>query len=105
MRVSAVQVWPALMNALATPTLTAVPRSASGRITLADLPPSSRVTRLMVCDATSATRLPARTEPVNDTASMPGWLAIASPTTGPVPLTRLNTPGGRPAWWNTAASS
>jgi hypothetical protein len=42
---------------------------------------------------------------VNDTASMPGWLAIASPTTGPVPLTRLNTPGGRPAWWNIATSS
>ena len=105
MRVSAVQVWPELMNAFATPTLTAVPRSASGRITLADLPPSSRVTRLTVRDATSATRVPARAEPVNDTTSMPGCRAIASPVTGPVPLTRLNTPGGSPASWNTAASS
>jgi hypothetical protein len=28
---------------------------------------------------------------------MPGWEAIASPTTCPVPFTTLNTPGGRPA--------
>ena len=28
---------------------------------------------------------------------MPGCAAIASPTTGPVPVTRLNTPGGSPA--------
>ena len=36
-------------------------------------------------------------EPVNETMSMPGWAAIASPTTGPVPVTRLNTPAGSPA--------
>ena len=105
MRVSALQVWPELTNALATPTLTAVDRSASGRITFADLPPSSSVTRLTVAAASSATRRPARPEPVNDTTSMPGCAAIASPTTGPVPLTRLNTPAGSPVSWKMLASS
>ena len=42
------------------------------------------------------TRLPARVEPVNDTMSTSGCEAMASPTTGPTPVTRLNTPGGRP---------
>ena len=49
---------------------------------LADLPPSSRATRLTVPAATSATRLPARVEPVKQTMSTSGWAAIASPTTG-----------------------
>ncbi len=46
--------------------------------------------------ASSMTRRPARVEPVNETMSTLGWAAIASPTTGPTPLTRLKTPGGRP---------
>jgi hypothetical protein len=46
--------------------------------------------------ATSATRVPARVEPVKLTMSTSGWAAMASPTTGPVPETRLNTPAGRP---------
>ena len=36
--------------------------------------------------------------------STPGWAAIASPTTGPVPVTRLKTPAGRPAASITSAS-
>ena len=40
--------------------------------------------------------MPARVEPVNETMSTPGWAAMASPTTGPKPVTRLNTPAGRP---------
>ncbi len=63
----------------------------------ADLPPSSSVTRFTVCAASSLTRFPARVEPVNDTMSTSGCAAIASPTTGPTPDTRLNTPAGRPA--------
>ena len=63
---------------------------------LADLPPSSRATRLTVSAPSSVTRLPARVEPVKDTMSTSGWAAIASPTTGPMPVTRLNTPAGRP---------
>ncbi len=35
-------------------------------------------------------------EPVKDTASVPGSDTSASPTTGPVPVTRLKTPAGRP---------
>ena len=31
------------------------------------------------------------------TPSVPGLRAISSPTTGPGPVTRLNTPGGRSA--------
>ena len=46
--------------------------------------------------ASSMTRRPARVEPVKDTMSTLGCAAIASPTTGPTPLTRLKTPGGRP---------
>ena len=71
----------------------------------ADLPPSSSATRFNDCDASSATRLPARVEPVNDTMSISGWAAIASPTVGPVPVTRLNTPGGSPASLITSAST
>src|SRR5207248_2667102 len=37
-----------------------------------------------------------RAEPVNDTMSMSGCPAMASPTVGPVPVTRLNTPAGNP---------
>ncbi len=64
---------------------------------LADLPPSSCATRLTVSAAALATAMPARVEPVNDIMSMPGCDDIASPTVGPSPLTRLNTPGGTPA--------
>ena len=51
----------------------------------ADFPPSSSATRFSDCDASSATRLPARVEPVNETMSISGWDAIASPTSAPVP--------------------
>jgi hypothetical protein len=74
-------------------------------MTLADLPPSSRATRLTVPAAISLTRRPARVEPVKDTMSTSGWAAMASPTTGPVPGTRLSTPGGRPTSSATSAST
>ena len=51
------------------------------------------------------TRRPAAVEPVNDIMSIPGCSDIASPTTGPVPLTRLKTPAGRPTSCNTSAST
>ena len=35
--------------------------------------------------------------------SIPGCLEIASPTTGPIPFTRLKTPGGTPASCSTSA--
>ena len=105
MRVRALQVCPELRKHLLTPSGTAVARSASPRMTLADLPPSSRATRLTVPAATSVTRLPARVEPVNETMSTSGWAAMASPTTGPSPVTRLNTPAGIPTSSMTSAST
>src|SRR6185437_13262728 len=72
---------------------------------LADFPPSSRATRLTVWAASSLTRLPARVDPVKDTMSTPGWDAMASPTTGPEPCTRLNTPAGSPTDSMTSAST
>jgi hypothetical protein len=50
---------------------------------------------LTVSAATSATRRPAFVEPVNETMSTSSCAAIASPTTGPYPVTRLKTPAGR----------
>src|SRR4029077_6780594 len=59
--------------------------------------PSSCVTRLTVGAAFLATSMPARVDPANDTMSMSGWLDSATPTPGPSPWTRLNTPAGTPA--------
>ena len=85
------------MKQFATVILTARTRSASSSTTDADLPPSSSATFLTVSAPTAATRRPARVEPVNDTMSTSGCAASASPTTGPVPWTMLNTPAGSPA--------
>jgi hypothetical protein len=62
---------------------TARARSASSKTMLVDLPPSSKVTFFTVRAASSATRVPARVEPVKLTMSTSAWLAITSPTTGP----------------------
>jgi hypothetical protein len=94
--VSALQVWPELRKHLATPSVTASSRSASSRITLGDFPPSSSDTGLTAWAASSETRRPARVDPVKLTVSVPGCETIASPTTGPVPVTRLKTPPGSP---------
>ena len=65
-------------------------------MTFGDLPPSSSATRFTVSAATAATRLPARVEPVNEIMSTSGCETSASPTSAPVPVTRLKTPGGKP---------
>src|SRR3546814_20450433 len=41
--------------------------------------------------------MPARVDPVKLTISIPGCAAIALPTVGPSPCTRLKTPAGTPA--------
>ena len=64
-RVGALHDWPRLRKAAAMPRETARSRSASGRITFGDLPPSSCATRLTVGAAAWATAMPARVEPVN----------------------------------------
>ena len=58
---------------------------------------------MSVFEAAAATATPARVEPVKLTMSISGWLEIASPTTGPVPVTMLNTPAGSPMSWITSA--
>ena len=105
MRDGALQDWPELVIICMTPPETALVRSASSSTMLADLPPSSCATRLTVSAAALATAMPARVEPVNDIMSMPGCADSASPTVGPSPLTRLNTPGGTPASCSTSANS
>src|SRR5208282_3875510 len=64
---------------------------------VADLPPSSCVTRFTVGAAAKATAMPARVEPVKETIATSGCEAIAAPTVGPSPLTRLKTPVGTAA--------
>src|SRR5437899_705032 len=73
--VCAVHVCPPLMKQLVRPTLMAFSKSASGSTTLADFPPSSSATRLIVPLASSLTRRPARVEPVNETMSTSGCAA------------------------------
>ena len=72
MRVGASQDWPLLLKQAATPCVTAVSRSASGSMMLADLPPNSWATRLTVSAAVFATMMPARVEPVKDIMSTSG---------------------------------
>ena len=97
MRVGALQLCPEFGIMLATPALTPSAKPLSSRTMLGLLPPSSWVTRFTVGAASLATSTPARVEPVNDTMSMSGWLARATPTPAPSPLTKLNTPAGTPA--------
>src|SRR5262252_9097476 len=103
MRDGALQVWPELLNMCMTPPVTALARSAPSRITFGDLPPSSWLTRLTVGAARLATSTPARVEPVKEIMSISGCSAMAAPTSGPRPLTRLNTPFGTPASWRISA--
>ena len=55
--------------------------------------------------ALRATARPVSTEPVKLTPATSGALMIVSPTTEPRPMTRLNTPGGAPAWSMMSASA
>ncbi len=50
----------------------------------------------MVAAASIMTLRPVLVDPVNDTMSVLGWATIASPTTGPSPVTMLKTPLGSP---------
>src|SRR5208337_4067222 len=96
---------PLLEKQARTPARTAAGKSASGKMMFGDLPPSSCATRLTVSAAALATLTPARVEPVNDTMSASGWAAMTCPTAGPVPLTRLKTPGGAPEASTISASN
>src|SRR6266853_3045788 len=97
MRVGALQDCPVLRKHDCTPSLTALSKSASCKRMLADLPPSSCVTRFTVGAAAEATTIPARVDPVKEIMATSGCEEIAEPTLDPSPFTMLKTPRGRPA--------
>ena len=94
-RDDAVQRWPVEKYALWIDALTAMSRFASSSTTCGFLPPISSCSFFIVSIALRAIALPVGTEPVKLIASTSGEVTIASPTTEPRPMTRLNTPGGR----------
>ena len=93
----ALQDCPLLLKQCLAPPVIADSKSASSNIMLADFPPSSWATLFTVSAAPFATAIPALVEPVNDIMSISGCDDIASPTVGPSPFTKLNTPAGTPA--------
>ncbi len=71
--------------------------SASANTTLGLLPPSSRLTFLIVPAAVRMISWPVAVSPVNAILPTPGWAARPPPTIGPGPVMTLSTPGGNPA--------
>ncbi len=59
-------------------------------------PPSSSVTRLVPRAASAMICSPTGVDPVKAIFRIPGWVTSAVPVTEPLPVTTLNTPGGRP---------
>jgi len=97
MRVPAMQAWPLFMKPASSTAGMTAGRSASSRIRVGDLPPSSRVTRFRVSALARTIALPTTVEPVNEILATSGCDVSSAPTTSPRPLTMLNTPAGRPA--------
>src|SRR5207244_12665523 len=65
--------------------------------TLVDFQPSSNVTRFKPRAASSYTRWPPCSPPVNATFATNGCVTNGSPTSAPKPVTTFTTPGGNPA--------
>ena len=104
MRVWATQAWPLFMSeANLSPSMVAA-RSASSRMIAADLPPSSRLTRLSCSPQIDAMVRPAAVEPVKAILSTPLWRTRCSPTSRPAGIT-LTTPFGMPACSSSSAMS
>ncbi len=97
MRERAQQSWPALPNTAAGAAAAAASRSASANTTLADFPPSSSVTRLIVAAAPAAIPRPTSVEPVKAIFATSGCSTSRAPQTDPGPATTLRTPSGSPA--------
>ena len=96
-RERAQQSWPALSKTAYGAAAAAAARSASAKTTLADLPPSSRVTRFTCSAQPAMIFLPTAVEPVNATLRTSGCVTKRSPTTEPLPGMIVSTPSGRPA--------
>ena len=97
MRERAQQSCPALPKTATGADAAAFSRSASAKTTFADLPPSSRVTRLMVPAAPAMIPFPTSVEPVKATLATSGCSTSRFPTLLPGPTTTLTTPSGMPA--------
>src|SRR5471032_3296775 len=96
MRLPAEQTSPWLKNTPKSAPSTALPKSASAKKMLGDLPPSSSVTFFRVAAAARMIVLPTSALPVNAILSTSACSTIAAPV-APSPVTMLTTPGGRPA--------
>ncbi len=79
----------------AMPEGTDVAKSASSRTMVADLPPSSRKTRLSVGAPFSMIRLPTAVDPVNEIRSTLGDSVSSSPTRWSDDVTTWSTPAGK----------
>ena len=97
MRERAQQSCPALPKTASGAIAAARSRSASAKTTFALLPPSSRVTRLMLAAAPAAIERPTSVEPVKAILATSGWSTSRWPHSRPGPATTSRTPSGSPA--------
>ena len=104
MRERAQQSWPALSKTAYGAAAAAASRSASSKMTFADLPPSSSVTRLIVPAAACMIPRPTSVEPVKPIFATSGCSTSRAPTTEPLPTRTLTTPSGIPASSASSAS-
>ena len=95
MRVSEAQTWPDSRHSAWDSACAAPARSASSRITAADLPPSSRVQRAIRSPQIEAIRRPAAVDPVKVILSTRRSRTSSSETSRSA-VTTLSTPAGRP---------
>ena len=95
-RERAQQSCPALPNTASGAAAAAASRSASAKTMLADLPPSSSVTRLIVAAAPAAIERPTSVEPVKAILATSGCSTRRCPHVAPGPTTTLTTPSGSP---------
>src|ERR1043166_1762405 len=91
------QICPWFANDERTLPAMAASRSASAKMMLGFLPPSSSETFLNNGARASATFFPVAVPPVNEIVVIFGCAVIAAPTFGPVPWTMLSTPLANPA--------
>jgi hypothetical protein len=103
-RAVAEQICPVFQNAPKMIHSSAASTLASSNTMAGDLPPSSRVTRLMPSAAAFITLVPVGTEPVKVTLSVSLWVTRSLPMR-PSPVTTCRTPLGRPTAAAAAASS
>ena len=72
---------------------------------LGDLPPSSKVTRLIESAAAFKMILPTAALPVNAILFTSGWMTSGAPAVSPYPVMMFTTPAGTPTSWNQLAIS